>query len=74
MHEGHQTGKTWAIVVVVKTMFDILSCFNYQFKVNKDGKMRISLLQSKLKIDVDLSKFEQNWYRGSQNIAKNVRG
>ena len=74
MHEGHQTGKTWAIVVVVKTFFDILSCSNYQFKMNKDEKMWISPLQSKLKLDVVLSKFEHDWCRGSQDIAKNVKG
>ena len=41
--------------------------------MNKDRRMRFSLWQRKLKIDVGSSKFEQNRCWGSRDIAKNVR-
>ena len=42
--------------------------------MNKDRKMLFTPLQRKMKVDVVPSKFEQNRWSRSLDIAKNVRG
>ena len=63
----------WKSQDVEKTLFYMSPCFWYHFKMVRDREMRFSPKQRKLKIDIVSSKFEQNWWRGSQEIAKNVR-
>ena len=60
----------WKSQVVEKTSFYKSPCFWYHFKMDSDWKMRFSPKRRKLKIDIVSSKFEQNRWRGSQEIAK----
>ena len=61
-------------VVVVNMDLDLSSCFYYPFWMNKNRKMWFLPLQRKKRVDVVPSKFEQNWWSRSWDIAKNVRG
>ena len=58
---------------VVEKKFYTSSCHCYHFFINRDREMQFAPLPSKLKVDIVTSKFDQNRWRGSQDIAENVQ-
>ena len=57
-----------------KNGFGPVILFLLPFLKNRDRKMWFLPLKRKMNVDIVPSKFEQNWWSRSGDIAKNVRG